>query len=172
MDEPEDPAVLPSIGDLSWEDGERLSARQNELHPSIDRVRSWAADHPDLFAGVWLDNDQYLLGTGPVRMVVATTHADPRAVAPDLEALVDDADRLQIVHRPHSEALLRAAQNRFIERWMPQGQSRVTGCGIDTLANSFMVVLAAPDPALEDRIRADDPGVPIDFHYGHGYTAR
>lgn len=165
--EPERPGPRGSVGDLSTEDGERLSALQHELHPSIERVRTWGDANPDLFAGVWLDNDPYLQGTGPVRIVVAIAQRDPQAVASEIKALVVDVDRLEIVQRSHAEAMLRAAQHRFTERFMPAGEIRVTGCGVDTIANTFRVMLRAPDAALEDEIRADNVGVPIDFEYGY-----
>lgn len=130
-------------------------------------MRAWGDANPDLFAGVWLDNDPYLQGTGPVRIVVAIAHRDPQAVAPAIGALVVDADRLEIVYRPHAEAMLRAAQHRFTERFMPAGEARVRGCGVDTVANTFRMILRAPDAALEDEIRADYNGVPIDFEYGY-----
>lgn len=156
------------VRDLSWDEGERLSEEQQRLHPSIDRIRAWAEQHPDLFAGVWLDNSAFLEGDGPVRIGVGVANRDPGEVAPELEALVDDPSRLVLVRKDHPEADLRAAQQRVVERWMQSAAAdRVTGCGVDVHANRLEVMLPAPDPAFEDEIRAANPGTPTAIVYGY-----
>lgn len=156
------------MGDLSWDEGERLSAEQQGLHPSIDRINDWALANPEIFAGVWLDNEGFLEGDGPVRIGVGVATRDPREVASEIEALVDDPSRLVLVRKDHPEADLRAAQQRVVERWMHTAKGRgITGCGVDVHANRLEVMLRASDSALEDEIRAANPGTPTAIVYGY-----
>ena len=48
------------------------------------------------------------LGPARVRLVVALAKDAAQAAERGIQALVDDADRLDVVHRPHAEAALRA----------------------------------------------------------------
>jgi hypothetical protein len=142
------------VKDLSWEEGERLSAEQQALHPSIERINAWAVEHPESFAGVWLDNSGFLNGTGPVRIGVGLAAREQYDATSDLAALVDDPTRLVVVDKAFPEAVLRAAQERVVARWMssgPAGHHRVAGCGVDTHANALEVMLREPDEGLGKR---------------------
>lgn len=157
-----------SVRDLSWSEGERLSAEQQRLHPSIDRINMWGAGHPEVFAGVWLINDGFLAGTGPVQVGVGVAHRNVQELADELQALVDDQSLLVLVAKDLPESVLRAAQDRIVERWM-QGQTdrRVTGCGVDIFANAVEVMLRAPDPVLEEQLRVENSGMPLKIIYGY-----
>jgi hypothetical protein len=158
------------VKDLSWEEGERLSAEQQALHPTIERINAWAVKHPESFAGVWLDNSGWLDGTGPVRIGVGLAARETYDATSDLVALVDDPTLLVVVDKAIPQAVLRAAQERIVARWMssgPSGDQRVTGCGVDTHANALEVMLRRPDEDLEAQIRVEFPDVPITIVYGH-----
>jgi hypothetical protein len=158
------------VRDLSWEEGERLSAEQQALHPSIERINAWAVEHPESFAGVWLDNSGFLDGTGPVRIGVGLAAREQYDPTSELAALVDDPTRLVVVDKAFPQAVLRAAQERVVARWMssdPSGDHRVTGCGVDTQANALEVMLRRPDEDLEAQIRAEFPDVPVTIAYGY-----
>jgi hypothetical protein len=158
------------VKDLSWEEGERLSAEQQALHPSIERINAWAVEHAESFAGVWLDNSGFLDGTGPVRIGVGLAGREQYDATSDLAALVDDPTRLVVVDKAFPEAVLRAAQERVVARWMssgPAGDHRVTGCGVAIHANALEVMLRQPDEALEAQIRSANRDVPITIAYGY-----
>lgn len=165
-----DGAPRRTVKDLPWEEGERLGAEQHALHPGIERINAWAERHPESFAGVWLDNSGFLDGTGPVRIGVGLAGRARHDPTPELQALVDDPALLVIVDKTYPEAVLRAAQDRVVARWMsapPDGDHRVNGCGADITANSLQVMLSGPDAALEEQIRAENADVPITIVYGY-----
>jgi hypothetical protein len=169
VNEAKPPRRRPSVKDLSWADGERLSTEQQQLHADIDRINRWATDHSETFAGVWLDNDAFLAGTGPVRIGIGIAGCHPSEVAPELEALVNDRTRLILVPKRHPEAALRAAQERVVGQWMRGGGNshQVTGCGVDIHENALQVMLREPDEALEHRIRSDVADLPVTVVYGY-----
>ena len=156
-----------SVGDLSWEERERLSVEQQALHPSIDRINRWAVANTGVFAGVWLDNDAFLLGTGPVRIAVGVAHRSLHEVAAELKDVVDDPSQLSLVKHEHTEAVLRTAQHDIVERMQKSSDGRVTGCGVDVPANRLEVMLRAPDAPLEAELRAAVGPLPLTVVYGH-----
>lgn len=139
------------------------------MHPSIERINEWARQHPEWFAGVWLDNSGFLERTGPVRIGVGVAGRDLPAAVDQLAALVDDPALLTVVPKALPEAVLRAAQERVVARWMsagPGGDHRVTGCGANITSNTLEVMLREPDPALEEQIERENEEVPITIVYG------
>lgn len=158
------------VRELSRSDGERLGAEQQALHPSIERINVWAQEHPESFAGVWLDNEDFLQGNGPVRIGVGLAGREPYDATTDIAALVDDPSRLVVVDKAFPEAVLRAAQARVVARWMrsgADGDHRVSGCGVDIMANALQVMLRRPDESVEAQIRAENGDVPITIVYGY-----
>lgn len=146
-----------------------MSAEQQRLHPSIDRIKVWAEQHPDVFGGVWLDNSGFLEGTGPVRAGVGYAGADVQEVRAMVEPLMDDPSLLLLVPKRLPLSVLREAQDRVVATEMSEGRPRgtgVSGCGVDVHANALSVMLYQPDEQLEDRIRDAHPGVPVFFEYG------
>ncbi len=162
------------VRDLFWDEGERLSAEQQALHPSIERINDWGRQHPEWFAGVWLENRGFLERTGPVRIGVGVAGPDVTAATDQLVALVDDPALLTVVPKALTEVALRAAQDRVVARWMSAGadsEDRVTGCGADITSNTLEVMLREPDPALEEQIRRENEEVPITIVYGFASPA-
>lgn len=157
------------VGDLSWDEGERLSEQQQRLRPSIERITGWAERHPDVFAGVWLDNSGFLEGTGAVRVGLGYANADVDDVRAAVEPLMDDPTRLVLVRKQLPESVLRRAQDRVVTDHMRGGRhqaAHVSGCGVDLDANALEVMLSQPDGELEKRIRQEHPGIPIYVTYG------
>jgi hypothetical protein len=162
------------VKDLSREEGERLSAEQQELHPNIERINAWAVEHPELFAGVWLDNSGFLDGTGPVRIGVGLAGREQYDATSDVAALLDHPTRLVVVDKGFPEVVLRAAQERVVARWMssgPAGRSPRYGLRVDIHANALEVMLSQPDEGLEAQIRSENREVPITIAYGHASWA-
>lgn len=158
------------VRDLPWEDGERLSFEQKALHPAIDRITAWAADHPDVFAGVWLDNTDFLDGSGPVRIgvgIVGGETAEAAMAVPTLTELVGDPQLLHVVEMAHAERELRAVQDQIVAKYLGHdlGAARVTGCGVDVQTNTMTVMLNRADVQAEARLRAEFGSVPLRIGY-------
>jgi hypothetical protein len=157
------------VGELSWDEGERLSEEQQQLHPSIDRITAWGEQHPDVFAGVWLDNSRFLEGSGPVRVAMGYANADVDHVMAMVGSLADDPTKLVLVHKQLPESVLRRAQERVVaEHMQGVGSERayVSACGVDLDANVLEVMLSRPDEELETHIRQEHPGIPVHVTYG------
>lgn len=169
MTESAGPTAAPrQVQDLSWDEGERLSAEQQALHPARDRIMAWAEDHQGVFAGLWLDNTAFLARTGPVRIGVGAVHGAGVEVAQALLPLVGDPQLLQVVERTFCERALWELQDEIVARYLRPdgGPVRVTGVGVDVQANLLTVMLNQPDPDLEARLRAECEPVPVRIEYG------
>lgn len=157
------------VGDLSWDEGELLSGQQQRLHPCIERINAWAVQHPDVFAGVWLDNSGFLEGTGPVRVGVGYADAEAHEVRAMIEPLMDDPTQLALVPKQLPESVLRRAQDAVVAEHMNGSGGHgafLSACGVDIHSNALEVMLSQPDEELEKRLRAEHSDVPIYFTYG------
>ena len=157
MAEPAGPDdAIRDVQQLSLGEWELLSSGQRALHPAIDRINAWAEDHPDVFAGVWLDNDAFLGRSGPVRIGVGVVQGARDEVRQSLLALVGDPE------------LLLEVQDRIVAKYLGEGSrpARVTGVGIDVEANMLTVMLNQPDADFEARLRAEYEAVPVRIEYG------
>lgn len=154
---------------LSREEGERLSGQQHALQVSIERISSWAEQHPDVFAGLWLDNSSFLTGTGSVRLAVGLAGLDLVQGEAVLSPLLDDPQLLVLVAQTWPEAVLRQAQDSVASGFMGLclGATYVSSVGIDIQANLLEVMLNQPDPELEERIRDQVRPVPVQIVYGY-----
>lgn len=159
------------VRDLPWEEGERLSIEQQALHPAIHRITAWAADHPDVFAGVWLDNTDFLNGSGRVRIgvgIVAGETAEAAKSVETLHELVEDPRLLHVREVAHAERELRAVHDQIVARYLGRdlGAARVTGCGVDVEVNAMTVMLDRPDVQAEARLHAEFPSVRLRLEHG------
>lgn len=162
----DDAHQLRALSDEQWE---RLSGQQHALQASIERISSWAHQHPHVFAGLWADNSGFLTGIGPVRLAVALAGLDLAEGKAGLAPLMDDPELLVLVAQTWPEAVLRQAQNNIATRFMgvPQGATLVSSVGVDVPANLLEVMLNQPDPELEERIRGQVRPVPVRIVYGY-----
>jgi hypothetical protein len=159
------------VDDLSWADGEVLSAEQQALWRDRDRVSAWGEANPDLFAGLWTVNDEWLAGTGPVRRGVGVTAAHLERSSVELRALVDQPERLEVVSKrlPYrvlqdvQEAVVRAAMAAAADERQPD----VTGVGVDVEANVVRVMLRIPDDEAEEALKEQFGSDRICFEYGY-----
>lgn len=128
------------FGDLSWDEGERLSEQQQRLHPIIDRINVWAERHPEVFAGVCLDNSGLLEGTGSVRVGLGFADADVHEVQAMVGPLVDDPTKLVLVRKQLPVSVRRRAQHRVVCGHMHghgHDGASVSECGVDLEADAL-----------------------------------
>ncbi len=160
------------MADIEWEKAQELMRLQAELRPSLERLQKWADQNEEHFAGLWIDNDAFLKGGGPVTVRVAVVDFDLIAARESLDPLMDDPERLSIIPMTRTLATLRQAQDHIADQFMhgaSPGQTRLVGTGADIKRNGLQVVLHRQDPALERRIR-DSVSVPIRIVFGIAYA--
>jgi hypothetical protein len=139
---------------MSTDEALEISRRQQSASELGPKIQPYTEQHPDEFAGIWMDNEAFVL------TVAFTGHVTEHRAA--LGRLVDDSPLLKVVEQRFTRAELYALQERLsADRDRPIGTSRaiISHSGTSDVMNRIQVgVVAIDDEArrvLSERYGAD-----------------
>jgi hypothetical protein len=152
-----DPTATTEFGTpLTPAEVHEIEARNQRSDRVGSIVRTYVADHPTEFAGLWVDQAR-----GGVVVVSFTAHVEEHRRA--LSRLVDDLEWLAVVPARYQLADLRALQDRIAadRAWFETIPAALQVVGVDEIRNMLEIDISTANPAIADLIVARY-GIPPD----------
>jgi hypothetical protein len=133
-----------------------LERRETNAERVAPIVKTYAAEHPQAFGGLWIDQEH-----GGVVTVVFTKDIEVHTRA--LVARLAGVGVVAIRSAPYNEAELHHLQERIVadDAWFKSIPAQLRGVGVDPTKNAVQIIISTANPGIADLIIARF-GIPAD----------
>lgn len=147
-----------------------ISQQQLELHGDSERLAEWGGQHPEVFSGLWFDNELAEEGRGPVRLTLAVLSGTDPAIVQEALGVLRHTDRAVVVERDHTLGQLERLHQDVVEHVVGRERNTrgtaVSAVGCDLVRGVVVVSLSQVDQQLADQLLSCYAGRPIEIEQG------